>query len=734
MHFSVTLPWAALIALAAGTLGLAIFAYRDAAGLGPRARALLIALRAASVGLVIVCLLGPMARSETPSGGGTVAILVDQSRSMGLSDAGGISRLERAGALARALRPVLGRRWAVQTWLFGDGLREARDVALAPTADRSDLAGAVTSAVDRLADRGLAGVVVLTDGARTDSADLAQVGRQIGVPVIAVGVGRADAPDLAVRSVTTGESRLDASLVDLTVTAEARGLTAPFDVRLLQNGRVVDRRTLTPAADGGPLQETFTVAPDREAPTVFTLDIPAVAGELTPGNNRVSVLVPPPGRRRRLLVLEGAPGFEHTFLTRALSDDASLDVDAVVRKGRDERGEDTFFVQAAGARAAALSSGFPASREALYAYDGVVLANMDERLLTGQDLEWLRDFVAVRGGGLLTFGARSFDREAIAGAAIEDVLPVRPGAGRSVVPVVATSGGAAEHVRPTAEGARHPLMRLAASDDETTERWAALPPLAGHVKLGDPRPGASVLAVADGVGGTDDAVVAIQRYGAGRSMVFAGEASWRWKMLRPADDGTYDRFWRQAARWLTVDAPDPVEIVTPASGPADDDLDVLAEVHDAEFRPVADATVSGTLTGPDGATSVATAALVDPGRGRYLLKVPAGEPGVHRAHLEASRGSGTLGAADVPWLAGGVDRELADPRLDEIGLRRLADASGGAYLTPDRATEAGRYLLERAARRRPVEWREGWHTVWMLCLIVALVSIEWTLRRQWGLR
>ncbi len=60
------------------------------------------------------------------------------------------------------------------------------------------------------------------------------------------------------------------------------------------------------------------------------------------------VLVPPQGRTRRVLVVEGAPGFEHTFLKRALARDPGLDVDSVVRKGQNEEGRDTFFIQAGG--------------------------------------------------------------------------------------------------------------------------------------------------------------------------------------------------------------------------------------------------------------------------------------------------------------------------------------------------------------------------------------------------
>ena len=154
-------------------------------------------------------------------------------------------------------------------------------------------------------------------------------------------------------------------------------------------------------------------------------------------------------------------------------------------------------------------------------------------------------------------GARSFDAQALAGTPIEELLPLRPAESNGIMPVVATSGAQAGRVRVTLDGLRHPMMRIAATDEEASRRWAQLPALAGHVRLGAPRPGASVLAVADGAGGALEPVVASQRFGAGRTLVFAGEASWRWKMMLPASDGTYDRFWRQAARWLTTEAAGP---------------------------------------------------------------------------------------------------------------------------------------------------------------------------------
>ncbi len=734
MHLATPLPGWTLVVIAAAIVALAVFAYRRARGLSTPQRSLLIVLRAAALSLIVLCLLRPML-PVTPAerGSGVIGVLVDQSRSMGLRDADGLSRLERAAVLLRqSLLPSLGSRWRVETWLFGDGVRDARDVAMAPTADRSDLAGAVTSAVERLRGRGLAGLVVLTDGARTDRANLADVGSQAGVPIVTIGIGRTDGRDIAVRNVTGSESRLDATLVDLTVAAESRQLAGPVEMRLLQDGRVVAHRSVDPGP-GGAIRALFTVAPGRQAPTRFTVDVSPKDGELTEANNQVSVLVAPPGRRRRVLVLQGAPGFEHTFLTRAWGEDPSLDVDSVVRKGRDERGADTFFVQAAGSRSETLAGGFPATRQALYTYDVVALANLDTRALGREQLEWLRDFVAERGGGLLTLGARSLDAQAIADSPIEEVLPLRPGDGGSVVRAAATRG-AGERVRLTADGRRHPLMRIAANDDDSGKRWAALPTLAAHVRLGAARPGASILATADGQGAALDPVVAVQRFGAGRAMIFAGEASWRWKMLMPATDGSYDRFWRQAARWLSAEAPDAVAVDASGVTPDDDDVTLGVDVRDASFVAAPDAAVTVRVENPDGTSATQTATLVDPARARFVARVNARARGIYRAHIEATRDQARLGAADVPWLVGGTDAELADPRLDPIGLRRLAESSGGAYLTPERVAEAGKFFLARNAGRAPTEWRDAWHRGWVFLMIVALVSVEWTLRRQWGLK
>src|SRR4029077_17530093 len=187
----------------------------------------------------------------------------------------------------------------------------------------------------------------------------------------AIGLGSPDGPrDREVLGITAGDPHLDQASVDLHVTAVSTGFgRTPFELRVLANGQVIDTRRVVPPADGSPIDEMFTVSPNPVNPTVYTAEIPKDEAELVVENNVRSVLVSPAGRKRRLLIVEGAPGFEHSFMTRAWASDPGLEIDSVTRKGKNADGQDTFFVQAGAGRSASLTLGFPATPQQALAHD-----------------------------------------------------------------------------------------------------------------------------------------------------------------------------------------------------------------------------------------------------------------------------------------------------------------------------------------------------------------------------
>ena len=432
-------------------------------------------------------------------------------------------------------------------------------------------------------------------------------------------------------------------------------------------------------ADGAPVHEVFTVAPAADQPTVYTVEIPPVPGELTADNNRRSVLVPPQVSRRKVLIVEGAPGFEHTFLKRALSEDPGLDVDAVVRKGQNDQGQDTFFVQAAEGRAAALATGYPQTREALFLYDAVVFGNVQADFFTRQQLDLTARFVAERGGGLLVLGGRSFERQGLTGTPLEEVLPVDLTDRRAAVasPPVGGEGQLVNAPVVTDEGAAHPATRLVASVADSRALWRALPPLAS-VALAAPRVRRSG-AGRDGQSGGDALpLIAVQRYGQGRALAFAGEASWRWRMMRPAADTVYDTIWRQLGRGVAAPAPGAVTVAPMAVPVPGGTEPVAVEVRTPGFEPAADAAVDVTVVSPDGGEQHLRAAVADAQDGRYAAAARFDQAGVYRIDAEARRGDLPLGLHTRYVLAGGTDIEMSDPRLNEALLQRLAPPAAAA--------------------------------------------------------
>jgi uncharacterized membrane protein len=747
MRFAVVLPWwgYALAFGAAVILGWLAYA-RVPVRLTLGRRLGLSALRAVTLLLLLAILLRPVITvPPTAANNSLLPILVDVSRSMRLRDSSaplragdeGPSRLERAQAMVKDLQAQLGKEYRLEILTFGETLAVTTDIdRVAATARRSDLSGAIADLAERHRNDRLAGVVVLSDGGDTAPLESGE-GGAINAPIMTVGIGNAGAPrDREIVNLTAGEPLLPGASIDVSVSATSTGFgTEPVELRVSANGRPVEVRRVTPSTDGAPVHAVFTVSPEPDVPTVYTVQIPEATGEVAIENNSRSVLVPPQTGKRRLLVVEGAPGFEHTFLKRALSDDPGLEIDAVVRKGQNDDGRDTFYVQAAPSRMAALSSGYPFKRSELFAYDGVIFGNIEADFFTKEQLELTNDFIAQRGGGLLVLGARSFDRQGLAGTALEQALPIDLTDRGATITLASAQAPAIEPNTPalTVDGASHPATRLAVTPEENGQKWGSLPALASVAHVGGSRPGAQILAVALTAGGTPQPLIAAQRYGQGRAVAFAGEASWRWRMLRPATDTSYETIWRQLARWVTAGAQGPVTIgaMSPAVPGITDRIRVV--VRDEDYRPVANAEVAIEMTAPNGEKRQMPAALSTPQDGRYSVAARFDQQGVYKIDAIATRGGTLIGRVSRPVLVGGVDLEMTQPRLNESVLRRLAAESSGRYLRADQVGQLPSLLRESRAEAGTPETRDLWHNGWSLLAIVGLLAAEWIARRRVGL-
>jgi hypothetical protein len=228
----------------------------------------------------------------------------------------------------------------------------------------------------------------------------------------------------------------------------------------------------------------------------------------------------------------------------------------------------------------------------------------------------------------------------------------------------------------------------------------------------------------------------VQRYGDGRSMIFSGEAAWRWRMMLPAADRSYDTFWRQAIRWLAIAAPDPVSVSVSPSASIGDLLPLRVAARSGAYEPLRDARVDLRITSPDGRLTQLRAGH-DAGPdsdGRFIAHYRADQPGVYKVIAEAKRGQESAGLGTTSFLVGGADIEMTDPRVNERLLQRIAQQSGGRIVSADQTASLADELRAAVPAAVLSVQKDLWHTGWSFAVILLLLGGEWLLRRQGGMR
>ena len=257
-----------------------------------------------------------------------------------------------------------------------------------------------------------------------------------------------------------------------------------------------------------------------------------------------------------------------------------------------------------------------------------------------------------------------------------------------------------------------------------------MPALEGINLLEPKAPAAVLLETADGAGRP---LLIAGAYGKGRTLVLATDESWKWSMgpvARGQGNWAYLRFVERAARWLTRDPGlGPVQIALPeAVGKAGEEIDlrirVTAEAPSTGRREVP----AFSVTGPDGVrTGGRVTASERPGE--FVAFFSAAREGVYRVRAEIAEG-----AVEESVFIPGEDERI-DSAPDPERLARAAAATGGKAFS---SREEAASELEKEARRQERRFVEEtrlplWSSVYIMVGLLGLFSVEWFLRRRWGL-
>ena len=722
----------ALIGAAAAVLAiLAAIRYRPSrAGLGAWRLAALWLLDSLLIAVLLVLLWEPaVAISELKPRQNIIAVLIDGSRSMAISENGATREQQAVSALeSGALRRLdenyqtrLYRLGAQLTRLKGLGELGAADAPATHIGASLEQLAAETSALP------LGAVVLLSDGGDNSGSVAGQALealRRRHVPVFTVGFGAlTPARDIELEDVALSARALAGSRLVAGVSLRQYGFRGrKTQLAIREGGKLLASREITLGADGRRQSEELTFDVGAAGAKTLEFDVDPLPGETNRANNSLTRLVSVEGEPRRILYFEGEPRWEYKFIRRAAGDDPQLQLTSMLRTT-----ENKIYRQGI-SDPKELAEGFPTREEELFAYQALVIGSVDAGYFSPEQQQLMLSFVDRRGGGVLLLGGRQSLADGVwGGSRLAEALPVvLPEAHDTFQREPAT-------VSLTPAGTDSLICRLVDDPAANAQRWRKLPYLMDYQDPGHAKPGAVVLAEMRAHGRPAMPLLVTESYGRGRTAVLATGGTWRWQMSLPLGDRTHDLFWQQLLRWLVADTRERV-VATVAEPTLLDDAheEIAAEVRDAKYLPAPDAHVVAHVIGPNGGASSVELAPAANTPGRFKAPWTAEVPGVYVAEVSARRGAEELGRGVVAFRRlDGVAESFHTAQNREL-LENLAAATGGRYLQPAELHDIARTVPYSEGGITVRQVKELWNMPAVFVLILTLKSATWLLRRKWG--
>lgn len=716
------------VAVAAG-LGW-FLAQRHSPNLKGRRWIVLAALQALSLWVLLVMLWRPALRvTALKAQQNIVAVVVDDSRSMQLKDADGQARIAAVKSqLNGGLLDKLRGRFQVRLYRAGASLERIQNLESVNGGQPvTHLGEAMRQMMDESATLPIGAVVLFTDGSDNagglDADTLGEIRRR-RIPIHTVGYGaEVLSKDIEVVDVEVPQRALSDSRISAAVTIRNSGLAGQkAKLTIEADGKIAATRELTLAADGAPQTETMLFPAGLAGARNVKARVAKVEGEENPDNNQVTRLVNVESLKPRILYVEGEPKWDFKFIRRALDGDRNLQLTTMLRTTQNK------IYRQGVENGKELEEGFPEKEEELFGFSGLLIGGIESSWFTAKQQMMIKDFADRRGGGVLFLGGRNgLSDGGYQATLLSEILPVTLSDRKN------TFHREPATVELSSAGRDNLIARLEEDGAKNFERWKKLPYLANYQESGAPKPGATVLIDALPTSKGRHPLLVTQRYGRGRTALFATAGTWRWQMLQDVKDQSHEVFWQQLLRWLVTETP--AQISASPSQPVlldDGRIEFRADVRDKAYQPLPAATVEARVLGPGGAAAMLPLAPDAKQAGIFTARWNAPQKGSYVVEVLAKNGKEELGRDVFTFLREDGVAENFHSEQNRVLLEGLSRQTNGTYYTPETVKNLSDDIAYSEAGITTRESKELWNMPVLFLLFALSKGGEWILRRRWG--
>jgi uncharacterized membrane protein len=582
-------------------------------------------------------------------------------------------------------------------------------------------------------------VVLFSDGLHNDGESPLHTaklfgGNDIGINTIGMG-GTTPPPDLAILDVNNPESvyvddRINGTILLKDNIEKGRA----FQIRIEHEGRVVweKNKLFTHNLQRRRIPFDFPIKKIVEEqikqtgkdftinslPLSMKVIIDPLEEEVRKDNNDAPLVFKAITRRHRMLLIDGRPRWETRYIRNLFDRGERWEVNAIFAGPS----TDTATIPRGN-----VDGQFPASRDALYAYDLILFGETPVELFNEGELSWIKDFVEKRGGGIIFIDGPRQKLKQFAGTPIIDLAPVEW--------VENAELRFPKWLQITERGASQSALTLIPEPTENERLWRNLPQphwVAPVTAL----PGTDVLLEA-AVGETRTPVIVTRKFGAGKVFYSGFDGSWRWRY--GVAERYHQKYWHQVAEWI-MERPfavsdDHVSIDAGATVyRTGDSANLRVRLRDSEGKPITEATAEA-LIWKEGRIVSRVNLSPDPNAGGLFRgKSAALTEGQHEVTVRVTGFAEDQTQVRTEFVVQSPETgETALLACNEKLLQEIAKESGGQYLREEQAGQLTK-ILDPLSTGRIVESNTVlWQSYWWFGAIILLLSGEWFLRKRVGM-
>jgi hypothetical protein len=751
-------PWSPLVTLlflTGAVIAIAAIYLRER---GPSSRKLRIGLAAIRIGLIVLLLLmlygiayRPLRQDRTH-----LTMLIDNSRSMSAIHPG------RGGGRSQTENPHPTRLDAVKSMILGHGgllepLRRrfrlkimtldgehnedattnaplAEHIrSLQPTLNTSRLGDRLRNAFAELRGQPSAAVVLFSDGINTEGTPLAAAASAAAVPVHVISlISDRPARDVALVRLNHDEVVFLGDPVTMNLVTRVsgfKGRAVTVALKMAGNSATLAQAMVTPKTDAEDIPIQLVHRPDSAGTFTYQIETRVLTGETDISNNRLTAQVTVYDQSLLVLMIESTPSYEFRFLKMLLErgqTDRTEDGSAPIAVSTLLQDADPEFRQIDRTAVATLWPG----RDELNSLDVLILGDVDPSQLPADALEQIVSMVVEQGKSVIFIaGPKHMPHEFLDGP-IGALFPFRS---ESRTPPADESSE--YRITLTEIGELLRVTRLVDNTAQNSAIWHQFPPARWIYRPPQLNPGVQILARFT-TETTQEAWPAITLHYVGRGQVLFHffDETWRWNYRQ--GEAYYARYWLQVIRYLvrqrlTDDKPALLE-VEPSEPTLSDVVQFRVRLTDPMTIPTSGGEIWLEVERENGQINRLELDRDERGYGWFAARAPSLPAGEYRVRLVGS--TTTTPRAERAFTIRPVQIESTETAPDIDELKRTAKVSGGKYYDETTCRQLLDDLpegtIERLVSSNEIPF---WNSSIIAALFIALITLEWILRKRCGM-